>query len=330
MARLRSVVRVTAPMSEGEVPPRAGASAERLRAAARRAAVEGSTTRRRGGRAISSGHGAVTRLLALAALAPLPAAADCAGVEGACEVASGAYHVALPEGVEGPVPALVFLHGWGSRGEAMVENMGLAEAATARGHAFIAPDGTPRGGGRSGLTWSFHPERPEARDEAAFLREVVADAAARHGIDAGRVMLAGFSIGGSMASYVACDHPEDFAAYAPVSGSFWRPHPEGCEGPVRLLHTHGWRDGTVPLEGRVVGSGFAQGDVFHAMSLWREVNGCDNFRADRFRTESPFWRRAWDACAEGTALELALFDGGHGVPRGWAEMALDWFEGLQD
>ena len=254
------------------------------------------------------------------------AAADCAGVEGACEVASGTYHIALPDGGEGPRPALVFLHGWGSRGEAMVENMGIAEAATARGYAFVGPDGVPRGAGRDGLTWSFHPERPEARDEAAFLREVVADAAARHGVDPDRVMLAGFSIGGSMTSIVACDHPEDFAAYAPVSGSFWRPHPEACAGPVRLLHTHGWRDGTVPLEGREVGSGFMQGDVFEAMGLWRAANGCDAIRADRFDTEPPFWRRAWERCDEGTALELALFDGGHGVPPGWAEMALDWFE----
>ena len=254
------------------------------------------------------------------------AAAGCAGAEGPCEVASGTYHLALPEGAEGPVPAVVFLHGWGSGGEAMVENMGLAEAVVARGYAFVAPDGLPRGGGRSGRTWAFHPDRPAPRDEAAFLREVVADAAARHGVDPGRVMLAGFSIGGSMASYVACDHPGDFAAYAPVSGSFWRPHPEACEGPVRLLHTHGWRDTTVPLEGREVGSGFVQGDVFEAMGIWRKVNGCEAIRADRFDTEAPFWRRAWDRCADGTALDLALFDGGHGVPEGWTQMALDWFE----
>jgi polyhydroxybutyrate depolymerase len=41
-----------------------------------------------------------------------------------------------------------------------------------------------------------------------------------------------------------------------------------------------------------------------------------------------FWRRSWQRCTDDTALELALFPGGHGVPKGWAEMALDWFEGL--
>jgi polyhydroxybutyrate depolymerase len=84
----------------------------------------------------------------------------------------------------------------------------------------------------------------------------------------------------------------------------------------------------VPLEGRQVGSGFVQGDVFDAFRIWREANGCDEIRADRFAAEDGFLRRAWDRCAPGTALELALFDGGHSVPPGWTEAALDWFEGL--
>ena len=290
-----------------------------------------SATARRGSDGPGSGIPALRAVIrgvaALVALAG-PATADCAGVEGSCEVASGTYQAVLPEGAEEPVPALVFLHGWGSTGEAMVETMGISGVATARGYAFLAPDGLPRGEGQSGLTWSFIPGRPERRDEAAFLREVVADAVERHGVDPDHVILGGFSIGGSMASYLACEHPGDFAAYAPVSGSFWDPEPEGCAGPVRLLHTHGWRDGTVPLEGRPLRPGVAQGDVFHALEIWRAANGCDGRRADRFDTSGPFWRRAWERCDEGTALELALFDGGHQVPPRWAGMALDWFEAL--
>lgn len=295
----------------------------------RRASAPGGRGRRARASPRASIRAPFATVAALALLAALagPASAGCAGAAGACAVAGGAYHVALPEGAGGPVPALVFLHGWGGSGEGVMR-MGIAEAAVARGYAVIAPDGLPRGEGRGGGTWSFHPERPAARDEAAFLRAVVADASARHGVDAARVILAGFSIGGSMASYVACASPADFAAYAPVGGGFWRPHPEGCAGSVRLLHTHGWRDGTVPLEGRPLGSGFVQGDVFAAFEIWREANGCKGLRADRFETEGAFWRRAWDRCAPGSALELALFDGGHAVPEGWTDMVLDWFEGL--
>lgn len=129
-----------------------------------------------------------------------------------------------------------------------------------------------------------------------------------------------------MVHYVACKTPDAFAAYAPVAGSFWRPHPTECAAPVKLLHTHGWTDGTFPLEGRIVGSGFAQGDAFVTTSIWRETNMCRQPRAKKFSKTGPFMRRAWTECVEGSALEFALFDGGHVVPKGWADMAADWFE----
>jgi polyhydroxybutyrate depolymerase len=104
---------------------------------------------------------------------------------------------------------------------------------------------------------------------------------------------------------------------------------------VRLLHTHGWTDTTVPLEGRVVRGvdvndpkALVQGDVFNAMNVWREANDCVQLRADRFVTKGDFMRRSWVRCADDTALEFAIFPGGHRVPEGWAEMAFDWAENL--
>ena len=132
-----------------------------------------------------------------------------------------------------------------------------------------------------------------------------------------------------MVTYLACEAPESFAAYAPVSGGFWRPHPAGCAGPVRLLHTHGWSDTTVPLEGRFLGGGrFQQGDIFAGLEIWRAANRCPDQRPDAHAATGPFWRRSWTGCAPGSALELALFPGGHTVPEGWADLALDWFEAL--
>ena len=96
-----------------------------------------------------------------------------------------------------------------------------------------------------------------------------------------------------------------------------------------MLHTHGWRDGTVPLEGRPLLAGqIYQGDVFAGLQILRELNGCTQLRADKFDTKGKFWRRKWTRCTSGTALEFALHTGGHGVPKGWADMALEWFEAL--
>lgn len=255
------------------------------------------------------------------------AEAACGDDPGACTLPGGSYHIVLPDSGPPASPAVVFLHGFGSSGEGSLSNTGMVEAVLARGYAVIAPDGQPREGAQ-GRRWDFHPERPAARDEGAFIRAVADDAAARFGLDRGDMLLSGFSIGGSLASYVACADPGSFRAYAPVAGSFWRPHPTGCAGPVALFHTHGWQDGTVPLEGRVLGSGAAQGDVFVAMQLWREAGGC-RLQPDAYDTKDAFQIRSWTGCATGAQLGFALHPGGHSVPPGWATLALDWYEALR-
>jgi polyhydroxybutyrate depolymerase len=260
------------------------------------------------------------------------AQAECGDIGDACEVDDGAYLIALPDGdIKG---SIMFLHGFGGSGKGSVGQSWVKDAL-ARGYAVIGPDGTVRDTGRPARRWSFHPDWPAQRDEIAFLTSVRDDAAERFGLDADKMILGGFSIGGSMTSYLACAAPEAFDAYLPVGGGFWRPHPTECVGPVRLLHTHGWTDTTVPLEGRVVRgedindpNGFVQGDIFYTLGMWREVNECVQSRADKFVTKGPFMRRSWDRCAPESALEFALFSGGHRVPKGWADLALDWLENL--
>lgn len=278
------------------------------------------------GRVIAAG------LFAATALTGQHAAAACANDPAPCQVALGEYHIRLPDGP--PKGAMLYIHGFGGNGSGAIRPKEWVNTALSRGYAVIAPDGLPFAEGRpSG--WSFFPGRAKNRDELAFLTSVRDDAAARFDLDADAMILTGFSIGGSMTSYVACEEPNSFSVFAPVAGGFWRPHPDGCAGPVRLFHTHGWTDTTVPLEGRVIRgedandpAALVQGDIFYTMRMWREANDCTQLRADRFVTTGPFLRRSWDRCADGSALEFAVFPGGHVVPEGWADMMLDWAEGL--
>lgn len=250
-----------------------------------------------------------------------------------CEVALGSYYAALPaqEPGTGKRPAVIFFHGgggWGSRIFTIRREM--AADFTARGYAVIAPNGKMRPGSKFGPGWAFIPQLPPQRDDLAFAREVIADAAARFDIDTARILMTGYSIGGSLTSYLACSDPAIAAAFAPVAGGFWNPPPEDCAGPVNLLHTHGWRDQTVPLEGRplreVPSGRVEQGDIFATLKQWRIENNCAKYRPDEFITDGPFWRRIWTHCDPGTALELALHPGGHEVPREWPTLAMDWFE----
>lgn len=272
-------------------------------------------------------HAAGLTIGLAASLAASVAMADCNGAAEPCNLSNGTYHVVLPPGATGPVRAIMLLHGYGGEGVGTIRNKAMVNLMLGRGYAVIAPDGQARVDG-DGRTWDFHPDRPATRDETAFLIAVADDAAARHGIRRDQMLLAGFSIGGSMASYVACAKPTAFAAYAPVAGSFWRPHPTGCEGPVRLLHTHGTADATVPLLGREIMPSLVQGNVFEAMAIWRATDGCASVEPDATDTLGIYTIQHWTDCQPGARLDFALHDGGHSIPKGWASMALNWFEAL--
>ncbi len=259
------------------------------------------------------------------------AAEVCGGTHGSCKVSLGAYEIALPEkplAQDETRPVVLFFHGAGGNGGSVVEKDFWTRPFVDAGYAVIGPNGLARPGNPFGPGWSFRPEGPQQRDELAFAREVLDDAQKRFRIDRKRVLMTGFSIGASLVWYLACKEPTLATAYAPVAGGFWRPHPETCAGPVDLLQTHGWRDRTVPLEGRPLRAGeIYQGDIFEGLQLWRRVNGCKGFRADAFSTDAVFWRRDWTACDSGHVLGLALHPADHdGVPMPWAEMARAWFE----
>ncbi|HRY24666.1 MAG: polyhydroxybutyrate depolymerase [Geminicoccaceae bacterium] len=268
-------------------------------------------------------------LLALAILlaAPVSAAEIACGETAPCAVPGGTYHLAAPAGWDGttPLPAVLFFHGYGSSGAAVVGNSALRDSVTGRGYLLIAPDGREPEPGRR-RSWAHQGSPDSGRDENAFIGEVMADVAARVPLRRDGVLVSGFSQGGSMAWHVACSMGGDFAAFAPVSGAFWRPHPEGCTGePVRLLHLHGLADTVVPLEGRPIGERWHQGDVFEALAQLRAEAGCGS-QPDRISIEDGRRCRAWTSCAPGGELELCLHDGGHELPADWLGRALDWFE----
>ncbi len=263
------------------------------------------------------------RLAALIlALLPLPLAAqDCGPPDSPCRIDGGYYHVTMPEAE--PRGAVVFLHGWGGRADGIMRNTGLMRALTERGYAAVAVQGMPRREGDNGGAWNSRAMPAPRRDDVGFIDAVADSAAERFNLPRDNFVLGGFSGGGMMTWRVACDAPGAFAAYAPIAGTFWRPIPDDCAEPVRLHHTHGTDDDVVPLEGRTVGSGITQGDVFDVMEMQRALHGCTGNNAQR--TEGIYRIDRWTNCADGD-LVMALHEGGHSIPRGWANLMLDWFE----
>ncbi|MEM7527762.1 MAG: polyhydroxybutyrate depolymerase [Pseudomonadota bacterium] len=266
-------------------------------------------------------------LLAALIASSAPAHA-CGTAEDVCSVEGGTYRLILPEG-PGPHPALFYLHGWGASSEGTMRGRSaMIGTATERGYAIIVPEGIPRAG-RTQRDWAVRDGGRHPRDDLAFFEAVLGDAA-RRGVDGDRVLMAGFSRGGSMVWYAACARPALVRAFAPVAGAFWNPMPKGCADPgergLALHHTHGWTDRVVPLEGRLIGGGrLVQGDVFASLTTLRETLGCTLRLADETRVEGAEWQRDWTSCRQGR-IALRLHPGGHTVPEGWTTAALDWFE----
>ncbi|MBY8974671.1 polyhydroxybutyrate depolymerase [Rhodobacteraceae bacterium NNCM2] len=262
-------------------------------------------------------------LMTTPALGPALGEAPCGGPDVPCVLESGSYHFARPEGeIRGVV---LHLHGGGGYANAVIKGP-IVRRALARGYAVIAPQGWhPEN--RYNRNWSVEADNTSFnRDDMTFLRTVLAHVEAEHGVVPEPLLISGFSRGGSFAWDIACKEPEMARAFAPVAGAFWDTLPTGCAAPVDLFHTHGWTDRVVPLEGRSLRGGTViQGDVWASLFILRETNGCTNRQPETGTAEGEHWWRHWSDCEAGR-IDLMLHPGGHGVPKGWTDLALDWFE----
>lgn len=258
------------------------------------------------------------------------AASEPACGDALCPVEGGGYALLLPEGGERP-GIFVYLHGYAATAEGAAGHAPLTEPVLRRGMAFLAVEGQPETLSGKGLDWGVADGFTAARDDHAYLARVIDDAAARFGLDRDRVLLAGYSRGGSLVWDIACAEPGLAAAYASYAGAFWEPMPESCGGPVHLYHAHGFADRTVPVEGQEMtwyGHDFEMGDVQKALGIWRGSMGCP-MKADASDTAGAVWIKRWTACGGGS-LTYALGPGNHGRPETWVTDLLDWFEALPD
>jgi polyhydroxybutyrate depolymerase len=244
----------------------------------------------------------IARCVAILVLTLVPGLALACGETSDCTVETGTYRIRLPEGVTGPIPALVFAHGYQGSSAGTMKGAGLRQMTQGRGLALIAVDAL-------GGDWDL-PNAPGhatvPRDEMAYLDQVVADAAERFNIDPDRVVITGFSAGGMFTWNAICARGDAFAGYLPYSGTFWQGPPEGCSaGAQNVIHLHGTADRTVPLAGRAIAE-TRQGDVAESFAMYMADKG---FSADQgYMLEDMTCNHN---SGGGKRLDLCLFDGDH-------------------
>ncbi len=242
---------------------------------------------------------------------------------------------------EGEIPLIVSLHGFGGDSFSQVSYVPLHDRVNREGFALLLPDGAENAEGQR--FWNPTDGFGKAdQDDAGALTALVQEASEE--FDMGPVYFFGYSNGGFMAYWMACQGLPGLRAVASLAGTSYMDD-AACEGaaPVSVLHIHGTDDAVVSFDG-VAGETGAESKeapgyvgARDMVRRWGERAGCD-------RPKDPQPHAALDldeyvpgaetqayrlesGCAEGISIELWISEGsGHspGYGDAFADALLGW------
>lgn len=234
------------------------------------------------------------------------------------------YLVHLPPSYDGskPAPLVLCLHGGGGDIGFARRMFGMNEKSDAEGFIVAYPNGSGRLGNHI-LTWNADEccGYAEAHhiDDVSFLRSFLHYVESEYNIDHRRVYVVGFSLGAMMTYRLATQMPEEFAAFAAVSGSMNGKEPLPSL-PISGLIIHGTADKHVPVKGG--GGKLAKwGFNVHAKPLaytekfWVNADGCS--ATPKVDKHGIVQRKTYTNSSNGAEVVLCTIDGyAHSWPGG--------------
>ncbi|WP_425105621.1 alpha/beta hydrolase family esterase [Ancylobacter sp.] len=212
----------------------------------------------------------------------------------------------------GPLPLVIALHGALQPAGMMQRYLDLDAIADREGFIVAYPKGMNLlwNDGRSSIA-GFIPLLHK-RDDGRFVLDVLDTLVAEGIADPSRAYLMGFSNGGFLTAYVACNYADRFQAYATMMMTVPVGYTESCRPskPVPILLMNGTYDPIVPMFGRPTpGARLMSADATAA--LFARLDGCD--APDISRTPQARITR-WNNCAPGAAVAYYEIAGGHQPP----------------
>lgn len=163
---------------------------------------------------------------------------------------------AHPDAKTKPLPLIFAFHGYREQADQMARYTGLADKEA----IVVYPQGV-------GNAWEGAPYAKVKRGEdVRFVRDILDAVSSTYQVDANRIYATGMSNGGGFVGKLACELPEEFAAFAAVSAAYysgtWRACAEKGSDPKRpetvhfkrgqtspYLDIHGRKDQTIHYDG---------------------------------------------------------------------------------
>jgi len=254
-------------------------------------------------------------------------AQECGGVGAPCMVSGRQYSVLIPKG-KGPFPAVIFLHGPRGTGQRVIQSAFLVKPILERGYAIVAPTALEieyRNG--PGTGWVWH-DANYGRDDFEFIANMLEDVLARFPVDPAQIVTTGHSRGGSFAWYLAfADIDPRLKAFAPIAGTPVRGQPGDCASAdfdFDMFYSHGHDDTVIPFAGS--GSSRSDPGYMGAVEATLTLASSAGCQKDEVVETDSHDQRVLSDCDSGSTISVIGYEAGHGVPSGWSDLMLDWFE----
>jgi polyhydroxybutyrate depolymerase len=221
-----------------------------------------------------------------------------------------------------PVPLVLDWHGLGSTGTSQAGISGYKALSDTEGFLAAWPNGLDN-------AWNIGPccTRSRSVDDLGFARAVVADIQHRACVDPKRIYADGYSMGGGMTQYLACNAADLFAAVAPSAFDLLVAEEEPCKPtrPISLISFRGTSDPIVPYGGGASSPPNGLNVTIHfqgaaaTFKTWSELNQCTGAPVD-----GAGGCQTYGQCKDGTEVTLCTKQGGSHDPgdakQGWAFM----------
>jgi polyhydroxybutyrate depolymerase len=230
----------------------------------------------------------------------------------------------IPSGYTGktPVPLVLDWHGLGSSGSAQQNLSGYKALSDQEGFIVAWPNGLEN-------AWNIGPCCTSSRsiDDLGFARALVADIQGRACVDSKRIYSDGYSMGGGMSHYLACNAADLFAAVAPSAFDLLVAEEEPCmpTRAISVISFRGTSDPIVPYTGGASSPPNGLNVTIHfqgaenTLKTWSELNACTGAPVD-----GAGGCKTYTQCKDGTEVALCTKQGGSHDPGdaklGWAFM----------
>ncbi len=186
------------------------------------------------------------------------------------------YLVYIPDSYDSEIdyPLMFVFHGFGGIATQFINNADMRDLAESNNFIVVYPQGLDLGG--TGSHWNCSNPSPDNKsdvDDIGFIENLIDQLILDYPvIDSKRIYAAGYSNGGFMSYYLACNSKK-FAAIGSVAGTMLDDSYQSCNAnfPTAMINIHGTNDFDVPYDGNTY-----YPSIPEVVDWWKNFNNTPN------------------------------------------------------